>query len=303
MGNYPGNGARFSRLVVVRDASVPVKGLLCDNIKWDALTPGLTQGTVDGEFVRLLHDVSSARGRVLPGPQARRGRRTDHYYSIASPLQSSGEAGRTAEYVEGRGLPLAEFRVMMASASRAALTGSADVRVQADAAYARDWAAFADAVVAVRTAELAGAGGPPAGAGAPGGGGPPAVAAVGGGAVNGGPAAVGAVAGVAAAAPAGGGPPAVAADGGGAVNGGPAVVGAGAGVAAAAPAAGAVGMVPDGAAAAGAAPGGNGGGDAGEAAGADDVGGDGKDDVIGPVAEAATRIGMFAWFNNKRRRT
>lgn len=173
VGNYPGNGARFSRLVVVRDASVPVKGLLCDNIKWDALTPGLTQGTVDGEFVRLLHDVSSARGRVLPGPQARRGRRTDHYYSIASPLQSSGEAGRTAEYVEGRGLPLAEFRVMMASASRAALTGSADVRVQADAAYARDWAAFADAVVAVRTAELAGAGGPPAGAGAPGGGDPP----------------------------------------------------------------------------------------------------------------------------------
>ena len=204
VGNYPGNGARFSRLVVVRDASVPVKGLLCDNIKWDALTPGLTQGTVDGEFVRLLHDVSSARGRVLPGPQARRGRRTDHYYSIASPLQSSGEAGRTAEYVEGRGLPLAEFRVMMASASRAALTGSADVRVQADAAYARDWAAFADAVVAVRTAELAGAGGPPAGVGAPGGGGPPAVAAVGGGAVNGGPAAV---AGVAAAAPAGGAPP------------------------------------------------------------------------------------------------
>ena len=62
-------------------------------------------------------------------------------------------------------------------------------------------------------------------------------------------------------------------------------------------------MVPDGAAAAGAAPGGNGGGDAGEAAGADDVGGDGKDDVVGPVAEAATRIGMFAWFNNKRRRT
>ena len=173
VGNYPGNGARFSRLVVVRDASVPVKGLLCDNIKWDALTPGLTQGTVDGEFVRLLHDVSSARGRVLPGPQARRGRRTDHYYSIASPLQSSGEAGRTAEYVEGRGLPLAEFRVMMASASRAALTGSADVRVQADAAYARDWAAFADAVVAVRTAELAGAGGPPAGVGAPGGGGTP----------------------------------------------------------------------------------------------------------------------------------